>query len=296
MDDLEEIYERITYLRKRGVKMKDMAEQASISSSVLSAVYSTVLPSYVKNLEKGKMPDEALQEALSWVNNVSKKKLLGSITDLKTSLFAMEATTVMQTDRATNPFLESLAGNMASAVSHIAGYAGIYISYSVSSGNPEVMKIEPYFIAPSANGAYVEVGHNNAYGSTHWGAAMMNGLNHLYLMFNEYTGAQLALFHICLKLPLYDRPPFLKGVYTCLDYNSNPVARRILLVKHSDCADREAFMTLKGELKTYDSLNDEEKRYFDYTCGAEDIVRMCNIPSPQMTDADLAVEKKILAM
>lgn len=238
------------------------------------------------------MPDEALQEALMWVNNVSKKKLLGSIADLKSSLFAMEAAPPAQTERTTNPFLDSLAENMGNAVSHIAAYAGIYISYSVSSGNPNVMKIEPYFIAPSANGAYVEVGHNNAYGATHWGAAMMNGLNHLYLTFNEFSGAQLTLFHICLKLPLYDKPPFLKGVYTCLDYNYNPVARRILFVKHSDCADREAFMALKGELKIFDNLSDEEKRYYEYTCGAGDIVRMCNIPSPQMTEADLALEKR----
>ena len=32
--------------------MKEMAEQAEISPSVLSAVYSTVLPAYLKNIEK----------------------------------------------------------------------------------------------------------------------------------------------------------------------------------------------------------------------------------------------------
>ncbi len=51
-----------------------MAEQAEISPSVLSAVYSTVLPAYLKNIEKGETQDEALQNALMWVNNVSKKK------------------------------------------------------------------------------------------------------------------------------------------------------------------------------------------------------------------------------
>lgn len=49
--------------------MKEMAEQAEISPSVLSAVYSTVLPAYLKNIEKGETQDEALQNALMWVNN-----------------------------------------------------------------------------------------------------------------------------------------------------------------------------------------------------------------------------------
>lgn len=90
MEELKEIYERITFLRQKGVKMKEMAEQAEISPSVLSAVYSTVLPAYLKNIEKGETQDEALQNALMWVNNVSKKKLLGSLANLKSSLFAVD--------------------------------------------------------------------------------------------------------------------------------------------------------------------------------------------------------------
>lgn len=83
MEDLKEIYERISFLRQKGIKMKEMAEQAGISPSVLSAIYSTVLPAYLKNTEKGENEDEALNNALVWVNNVSKKKLLGSLANLK---------------------------------------------------------------------------------------------------------------------------------------------------------------------------------------------------------------------
>ena len=41
---------------------------------------------------------------------------------------------------------------------------------------------------------------------------------------------------------------------------------------------------------------EKEKMYYDYTCQAEDIIRMCNIPSPRMTEEDLIVEKKILSL
>ena len=53
MNELKEIYDRITFLRGKGIKMKEMAEQAQLTPSVLSAMYSTVFPAYFKNVEKG---------------------------------------------------------------------------------------------------------------------------------------------------------------------------------------------------------------------------------------------------
>ncbi len=295
MEDLKEIYERISFLRQRGVKMKEMAEQANISPSVLSAIYSTVLPAYQKNREKGEEEEVALDNALVWVNNVSKKKLLGSLAHLKSSLYAIDLSSKPRQENNYNPFLSQLENNMKETLNRIAPFCGIYLSYSLSSGSHS-LKIEPYLIAPAENGCYAEVGHNNAYGVTHWGVVMMNGVNHLYLTFNENQAPQLALFHICLKIPMYDRPPFLRGIYTCFDYNYNPVARRILFVKHSDSIDRNDFLKLKGELKAYEILNKKEQAYYDFTCQPEDIIRMCNIPSPKMTEDDLSVEKKILSI
>lgn len=295
-EELKDIYERMTFLRQKGIKMKEMAEKSGFSPSVLSAIYSTVLPAYFKNREeKGMNEDEALNNALVWVNNVSRKKLLGSLASLKESLFSMDFNIKSAPEDARNPFLAQLESNMQEAVGRIINFSGIYLSYSISSGSCS-LKVEPYLIAPAENGHYVEVGHNNAYGATHWGTVFMNGFNHLNLMFNENQPPQLSLFHICLKLPMYDHPPFLRGLYMCFDYNYNPVARRILFVKHSDSIARDEFLQLKGELKAPEMLNEKEKAYYDYTCGAEDIIRMCNIPSPQMTEEDLAVEKKILSL
>lgn len=288
MEELEEIYDRITYLRQKGVKMKEMAQCADISPSVLSALYSTVLPAYLKNKAGGEQPDEALQHALTWVNNVSKKKLLGSLSSLKSALYAINAAPRQAASAGShNPFLQLLTHNMAESVSRITELSGIYLSYSRASGSNH-MKIEPYLIAPSADGSYVEVGHNNAYGATHWGAAMTNGMNHLYLMFNENAApAGLTLFYICLKIPMYSRPPLLKGVYVCMDYNYNPVARRILFVRQSENPARDTFMNLRGSMKTYEELTEKEQTYYAYTCQPDDIIRMCNIPSPEMTEADL---------
>lgn len=59
---------------------------------------------------------------------------------------------------------------------------------------------------------------------------------------------------------------------------------------------RDEFLNLRGGLKPFDAPDDRKKRYCGYACGKEDIVRMCNIPSPQMTEEDLMVEKKIPAL
>ena len=137
MNELKEIYDRITFLRGKGIKMKEMAEQAQLTPSVLSAMYSTVFPAYFKNVEKGMDDNEALDNALMWVNNLSKKKL-----------FAMEVLVKEKPD-SMNPFLSELEHNARQSVNHITNFSGIYTSYSLSS-NTNDLKIEPYFIAPAS--------------------------------------------------------------------------------------------------------------------------------------------------
>ena len=125
MDDLSEIYKRIEYLRNNGVKMKDIAEQANITPSVLSAIYFTVFPAFFKNIEKGLNEEDALNDALTWVNNVSKKKLFGSLSSLKRSLFEIPLIPVKQNENTYNPFLSSLEANIKESVYHIINYSGI---------------------------------------------------------------------------------------------------------------------------------------------------------------------------
>ena len=60
MDELTDIYKRIEYLRNNGVKMKEIADRVDMAPSVLSALYSSVLPAYI-DLLKTRTPDEALK-------------------------------------------------------------------------------------------------------------------------------------------------------------------------------------------------------------------------------------------
>ena len=135
-----------------------------MAASVLSSLYSSVLPTFVSCVKKDMPKEEALDYALSQVNNVSKKRLLGNLTELKEALFELEPT--INSGQKDNPFMNMLTEEMLRSAQDVYNYSGIYISYSLSS-SLDSLKIEPYLIAPSENNDYVKVAHMSAYNTTH---------------------------------------------------------------------------------------------------------------------------------
>lgn len=161
MDELDDIYEQITRLRGAGMKMKDIAARVDYPPSVFSALYTTVIPAYRKNTARGMAPAEALDAALAWVNNVSKKRLLASLQPMRATLAAVETPPAPPRLAAANPYAAALQRIMEASAGRVGPYCGTYMTYSVSSGS-HAMKLEPYMIAPSACGTYAEVTHNSA--------------------------------------------------------------------------------------------------------------------------------------
>ena len=76
MNDLLDIYKRIEYLRNKGVKMKEMADHTNMAASVLSSLYSSVLPTYISTLRKGSTEEESLTTPSPKMNNVSEASAL----------------------------------------------------------------------------------------------------------------------------------------------------------------------------------------------------------------------------
>ncbi len=291
MNELTDIYKRIEYLRNKGVKMKEMADHTNMAASVLSSLYSSVLPTYIEQVKKGIGEEDALDYALSQVNNVSKKRLLGSLKELKEQLYQLEPAQVA--GQKSNPVLAMLTEEMAHSTQDAYNYSGIYMSYSLSS-SMQALKAEPYLICPSENNEYVKVVHNSAYNITHYGTCLFSNHQNAYLFFNEREAPQIALFTIYLQLPMYDFPHMLKGLYLSLDYNRNPIARRILFVKYSDSTSLDDFLELKGRIIPQEELTDELLPYYNYTCQKEDCIKTCSVPSPRLDASDLEREKKLL--
>lgn len=290
MQELNDIYRRIEYLRTNGVKMKEIADRIDMAPSVLSALYSSVLPAYL-DLLNTQAPEEALDNALALVNNVSKKRLLGNLNEIKERLFDMEPE--QDTPATGNPFLRLLEKEMQASVEEAYNYSGTYLSYSLSSSS-DSLKIEPYLICASENGNYVKVGMINAYKSVHWGCGIISHHQNSYLMFNEREFPQFAMVTIYLQLPHYEYPTMLKGLYLCLDYNHNPIARRIVLMKQSDNIDFATFMEMESKLIPKAELTPEQEIYYNYTCREGDYIKTCSVPSPKLDETDLEREKKML--
>lgn len=291
MDELTEIYKRIEYLRNNGVKMKEIADRIDMAPSVLSALYSSVLPAYI-DLVKTRTTDEALDEALGLVNNVSKKRLFNNLASMKLLLQEMEPEQQCET-KSNNSFIRLLGKESKESVQEVYNYSGIYLSYSLSSST-DSLKIEPYIICASENNEYVKVGMINAYKSVHWGNGIINNHQNSYLMFNERDLPQFAMVTIYLQLPHYEFPNMLKGLYLCLDYNHNPIARRIVMVKQSDSTDINDFLKMEGRLVPKGELTPELEAYYNYTCQEGDYIKTCTVPSPKLDETDLEREKRML--
>lgn len=293
MNELIEIYKRIEYLRNNGVKMKEIADHTQMAASVISSLYSSVLPTYIGEVKKGIAEEEALDYALSQVNNVSKKRLLGSLESIKARLLELEPP--QEGEKRKSPFWEMMAKESRASAQKANNYSGIYMSYSLSSA-ADALKVEPYLIAASENNEYVRVVHMSAYNTTHAGVGLFNNHTTSYILFNERECPELALFTIYLQLPMYDFPQMLKGLYLCLDYNRNPIARRIHFVKQSDSTDMDEFLTLKGEIIPKDKITEDLMPYYDYTCRPGDYIKTCTVPSPSLNTQDLEREKKMLEL
>lgn len=293
MNELADIYKRIEYLRSKGVKMKEIADRIDMAPSVLSALYSSVLPTYV-DLLKTRTSENALDEALALVNNVSKKRLLNNIDSIKLLLFEMEPEQPNDTSTA-NPLLNILEEQMRGSVQEVFNYSGTYLSYSLSSST-DSLKIEPYIICTSENNDYVKVGMINAYKSVHWGNGILNNHQNSYLMFNERDLPQFAMVTIYLQLPHYEYPGMLKGLYLCLDYNHNPIARRIVMLKQSDSTDINEFLKMESRIVPRAELTPELQPYYNYTCQEGDYIKTCTVPSPKLNESDLEREKKMLKL
>ena len=172
-----------------------------------------------------------------------------------------------------------------------AGSSAYNCSFNSSTN---ALKVEPYLITTSENNGYVKVVHMSAYNTTHFGTGIFSNHQNSYIIFNERESPQMALFTIYLQLPMYDFPHMLKGLYLCLDYNRNPIARRILFIKHSDSTGMDDFLELKGTIIPKEELTEEQIPYYNYTCQPGDYIKTCSVPSPLFNEKDLEREKKML--
>lgn len=292
MNDLYKFYQQIEYLRSNGIKMKEIADCANMAPSILSSLYTTVLPAYFNEL-KNCPHEEALDRAIVLVNNISKRRLLSVLPELLIRLDKLNPNT--PSERKSNPFLTHLQEEIQLSTQRAANIFGLYTSFSLSSSS-DCLKREPFVIGLSENKEYVRIGRLNAYGEAQWGMGVIGDPQNFYCMFSENPFPQFALVTIYLQIPFFRNPRQLRGLYIGLDYNRNPVARRLLLIKESDSTDTEEFLAMERGLIQKENFTPEQQAYYNYTCQTGDYIKMCTVPSLQMDETDLIKEKRMLSL
>lgn len=292
MEKLISLYERLKKLRDSGVRMKDIAEETDIASSVLSSLYSTVLPMYINLLSAGEEDDKALDKALQQVNNVSKRKLLGCLDDLYDKVSHIEP---RQPSKNTGrPFLDDIEKEAMKYLPNAGVYTGLYLAYSSSSFS-DGLKVEPYLISSINDGDTIpKVYSQSMSGDYYAGVGLFSPFQIGYLMFNEQKRLQLALKVVYLQLPIIEYPNYLKGIYLTHDYNRNPIARRVLFVRQGDEIPLEEFGEMRTEVIPKEQLTEEQRAYYDYTCEPGDVIKSLMLVSPDRNIKDLQLEKNML--
>lgn len=295
MNRLVLLYERMKKLRESGVRMKDISEETDIASSVLSSLYSSVLPMYVNLLSGGDDPETALDKALQQVNNVSKRKLLGCLDELYEKVCHIEPRLVSSKNSG-RPFLDDIEREAIKYLPNAGVYTGLYLAYSSSSFS-DGLKVEPYMIASITDGETLpKVYSQSMSGDYYAGIGLFSPFQIGYLMFNEQKRLQLALKVIYLQLPIIEYPNLVKGIYLTHDYNRNPIARRILFVRQGDEIPLEEFANLRTKVIPKEELTPEEADYYDYTCHTGDVIKSMMLVSPDKNIEDLKREKRILEL
>lgn len=287
------LYGRLARLRAAGVKMKDIAQAAGVPSSVLSSLYSSVLPAYSALLAEGTAPEEALDAAIRRVSNVSRHRLIDSIDGLYAGISGMES--VLDKSRDTSSSI--LSGLVSAAGRYLResqAYAGLYTGYSLSA-HPGCMKAEPYMITRADDGDTVQRAYSRTVdGNSVEGICIFSPYQTGYMLFDEHRNMQFAMRTVCLRLPVMSFLHYIKGIYLAHDYNCNPIARRIILVREDDEIPLDDFMRLDARVIAEKGLTGDLKAYYDYTCRRGDVVRSMVFTSPGKGVEDLLKEKEIL--
>lgn len=295
MDKLVALYERMKKLRESGVRMKDISEEMDIASSVLSSLYSSVLPTYVNLVSNGEEEEKALEHALQQVNNVSKRRLKGSLDTLYEKVCHIDPRLSILKNSG-RPFFDDLEKEAIRYLPNVSAYTGLYLAYSASSFS-DGLKVEPYMIAAMTEGETMpRVYSQNMAGDYYVGVGIFSPFQIGYLLFNEQKQLQLALKVVYLQLPVLEFPTLIKGIYLTHDYNRNPIARRILFVRQGEEIPLEQFGEMRTEVIPKDKLTDEEQAYYEYTCEMGDLIKSLMLTSPEKDLSVLKQEKQLLNM
>lgn len=291
-----EIYEQILCFqqlvksyRSAGIKMKKLANQLQLQPSVISALYTTVFPAILK---QGPPPMDfyIAEEAFRKVNNVSIKFLA----HLKTHIIGLKALDKSGTiSQRSQPELwfEKLEKQYNRTFDKIGSQLdGSYYCFTISS-NRNALKQDILRITSneSSRTIFIEKGNQHSYNSFTGYADLTRehqAVIHLYDQADSPAESEFINF----TLPVIKSPEIIVGILSGMDYNRQPISRRLVLYRAENSNSYKSHILQYHQPTNLDSTS---KAIFNFLRSQKSSVRLINLPSPMHNINNLIDHAKI---
>jgi hypothetical protein len=222
----------VNSIKNRGFKKKELANYLELPAPVFSSLSKTVVPKIIE-IEPG-LPTEKLKDELnhvfSMVNNLSQSKIVS-----KMELFVNKLEELYLRDANSSKsasYFTGLRNQAEYSFDRIKKYyEGVYIMYYLSS-DKYCIKKDSFMIRCNSVEKIAEVYKGNKHSSVCYnGLAIINNSHTLTIQMTEMDDKPEEFLMMHLSLPFARELKFLRGIFSCLNFARQPIARKTVLIK-----------------------------------------------------------------
>ncbi|MCG8307425.1 MAG: hypothetical protein MI975_08540 [Cytophagales bacterium] len=291
--EIIEFQQLIKSYRAAGIRMKRIADQLSVQPSVLSALYTTVFPEIVK---QGPAPFDLnyVEEAFRKVNNVS-VKFIEKLGPAMRSLKQLDKTGTIAHRSELEKWFENLNRHYNNSYEKIgAQFDGIYHCYTISS-NQNKLKQDVLLITSNESAKTIKVKKGNKRsGNSFAGYLTITNELQVSIQLINSTDQLKESETIYFNLPIVKQPTVIMGILSGLDYNRQPISRRIVLQRLSINGNSiDWFNVFEVQFIDDESLDEDQYLIFKFLNNKQSTIRSFSLPDPLYSISDLEKQSRL---
>jgi len=280
-------------LKKSGIRKREIADYLELPAPVFSSLNKTVLPKIIQ-INPDAPDDEQkvlIKQAFELANNLSQVKIISKLAAYVEKLEKYEDLKNAHHDKSSYfSMVKKHADHSYDTIKKY--YEGIYDLYYVSS-DKNCIKKDPFMIRCNHKDRVAEAykGNNNTTVKYN-GIAVINNSHALSLQLTETNEDPVEYLMIHLSLPFIRKAAYLRGIFSCLNFARQPIARKVVLVKTHDEA-------LWGEYEKIHPHFYTEPKEFEYAeiahylLDGDSKIECKAIPNPSFSFDDLEKELRM---
>lgn len=247
----------VNNIKNRGIKKKELANYLEIPAPVFSSLSKTIVPKIIEiepDLPAEKQEEE-LNQVFSMVNNLSQSKIISKMEIFIKKLEELNARDVNSPERTS--YFSGLRKQAEYSFDRIKKYyEGVYAMYYLSS-DKYCIKKDSFMIRCNSVDKIAEVYKGNNHSSVRYnGIGIVNNSHTLNIQMIEMDDKPEEFLMIHLSLPFARELNYLRGIFSCINFARQPIARKTVVVKTDQNPDHliyedilPEFYPEKGDLK-----------------------------------------------